>query len=285
LERPRLPEEMYFLMDPLILESLAGGTLFYPCSGPDLLVPIEVFAPYIQQFWFADRQYFVGNRPRRPVPPVLEGKQAYQLLGQPEIWRAPSVQREAWSEERQRKFPWRVPWVQSERYRCLESGKELIIHRRSGYAAAALRHQIESMSVFFYRGDSYGERGSGTFWLQGYSKKRPLLEEVLQKLVPGGLLVTDGSNCPRSRNPYVELTRFHWDQTIGEDAVTHAQSFADKQGRHFTCVGYVGERYGPTLAWHVSPPSNTTYQHTLDLRPPSTVHRHPSKEPPHENHR
>jgi len=40
------------------LESIRDSTLFYPCSGNDLLVPIELFSPYVTDFWFVDRGYF-----------------------------------------------------------------------------------------------------------------------------------------------------------------------------------------------------------------------------------
>lgn len=240
------------MIDSSLLEPLKGGILFYPCSGDDFHDPLRFFAPYIQHFWFVDKTYFGNEKPKEPLLPVLKGTSNYKLLEKPRIWNAHSVQREEWAQARQERFPWRVPWVQSERYVHIESDQEILIHRRSGYGTGALHHQIESLSVFFYRGDSSGEGGSGTLWLQGRSHRRALIGEVLQKLVPGGLVVTDGSNCPRRGNPYAEFARFHNNHSIEAEATAQVKSFFDKHGRYMTCVGYVGERYGPTLVWQVS---------------------------------
>jgi hypothetical protein len=32
--------------------------LFYPGSGNDLLVPIQLFSPFVTDFWFVDKGYF-----------------------------------------------------------------------------------------------------------------------------------------------------------------------------------------------------------------------------------
>ena len=47
----------------------------------------------------------------------------------------------------------------------------------------------KKFAVFFYRGDSQGEGGSGFYWLSN-----KYLSEVLQSIEDGGFLVTDGSN-------------------------------------------------------------------------------------------
>ncbi len=46
------------------------------------------------------------------------------------------------------------------------------------------------------------------------------------------------------------LSQFYHMKDIGEEAAKAADPF-EYQSRHFSCVGYAGERYGPTLVWRV----------------------------------
>ena len=100
--------------------------------------------------------------------------------------------------------------------------------------------------MFFHRGDTLanGEGSSGVPWLG-----REWLTKILTKLVPGGFLVTDGSNCPMD-GPKA-LSAFHADGSIGSRAVNEAKAF-EFGGRLLSCVGYTGDRYGPTLVWHAA---------------------------------
>ena len=60
---------------------------------------------------------------------------------------------------------------------------------------------------------------SGVPWLG----REWLAEESLAKLVPGGFLVTDGSNRPID-GPEA-LSGFHGNRTIGRGAVVNAKAF------------------------------------------------------------
>jgi hypothetical protein len=86
-----------------------------------------------------------------------------------------------------------------------------------------------------------GEGSSGVLWLGG-----ELFSRVLELLVPSGLVVTDGSN-PGPGGPE-SLSQFYLNRKIRDGAVLEAVQF-EYQGREFECVGYVGEKYGPTLVW------------------------------------
>ena len=80
------------------------------------------------------------------------------------------------------------------------------------------------------------------------------IREVLQKMSAGGLLVTDGSNCPKKkRNPYAKLGQLRNSDVIPDEAVTRSMGFVDPDGRVFECIGSVGMGYGPTLVWRVTP--------------------------------
>ena len=62
-------------------------------------------------------------------------------------------------------------------------------------------------------------------------------------------MVTDGSNPgPDGPKP---LSAFYHDRNIGHRAMEKAVSFGP-QGRRFTCIGYAGEKNGPTLIWQAA---------------------------------
>jgi hypothetical protein len=67
--------------------------------------------------------------------------------------------------------------------------------------------------------------------------------------VPGGLVVTDGSNC--GHNGPTHLSKFYHNHQIQDRAMKEADPFC-YHDRKFTCVVYIGEKYGPTLVWQVA---------------------------------
>ncbi len=72
---------------------LDGKSLFYPCSGSDLMTPIRLFAPHVTCFWFVDIGYFSPghqntgfcgmDRPADQVDPTLASEPDYELLDEP----------------------------------------------------------------------------------------------------------------------------------------------------------------------------------------------------------
>lgn len=235
------------------LSAIQGTSLFYPCSGNDCLVPISLFSPLVSDFWFADRAYFSpGHQDTRDFGldvaadrqiPLLSGLADYELKHK--TIRGPA----SWSCHN----PEIEPCVLSETYLHLPTGKEIRVHRRRGYGFSAFRKEIRSVGVFFYRGDSEGEGGSGNLWMNSGH-----VDEICEKLVDGGLIVTDGSQSGGHR--YRLLARFSGSRrfpernAIGEtpeNFVRKRKSFTDRLGRTFTCIGFAGYRYGPTLVWQV----------------------------------
>jgi hypothetical protein len=139
--------------------------------------------------------------------------------------------------------------IRTESYLHRESNHQIRIHRHRRRGPTAMR-EIGRLGVFFYRGCS--TEGSSTFWLT--SKKYGgigQIDEVLDRLIDGGLVVTDGSMCEGTGNPYRELCRFFGNREPGFNAVEQAETFQDDEDRTFRCVGYAGEKYGPTLVWQV----------------------------------
>jgi hypothetical protein len=231
-----------------------GGnkTLFYPSSGDDWLVPIRLFAPDITDFWFVDKRYFIAGvtAPATKRPPALATHPDYQFIDKtvvgPPSW--PSSRKEI------------EPCILTEAYVHRPSGQVIRLHWRRGYGFSALRRQCElaTLAVFFYRGDSLGEGGSGNLWLAPDH-----LAEILAKPIPGGLIVTDGSNPGRNNQEYAPLYALrHYSAAdclargiaadqIGATLTHWAQPFRNRAGQSFTCVGFAGFRYGPTLIWRV----------------------------------
>lgn len=239
------------------LKPLQHLPLFYPCSGNDLAAPIKTFAPYIKEFWFADVNYFrYGNY--KDVRPVLAASKTYELTNV--TFPSAKIEEIDWKDDRHyEKCP---PVIRRETYLHRVTGEPITVNRHKRTGPSALRTEISALGVFYYRGDS-DEGGSATHWLtirrwnnlrsrRRTLRKGALIFEVLDKLVDGGLLVTDGSMCKGFNNPYKELQRFHSNCDIGSQAVEEVQPFTDPMGRTFRCIGYAGECYGPTLIWQVS---------------------------------
>lgn len=237
-----------------VLPYIENTALFYPCSGNDLVVPIQLFAPSVTDFWFVDHGYFSSDhhdtkdygfdKPADKQKPLLEADSNYRLIGKPTIAGPPNWD----SNDRDIE-----PCVLTETYLHIASERCFRIHRRRGYGFSALRKEITSLGVFFYRGDSEGEGGSGNLWLASDH-----ISDVLKKLVDGGLIVTDGSQHGRTHaknyaKEYEELWKYRkCSMDVKEiKKIIESARFTDEEGRTFTCVGYAGHRYGPTLIWQV----------------------------------
>lgn len=245
------------------LEQVKNSALFYPCSGSDLFIPIEIFSPYVTDFWFVDRGYFCPGYPHTShfgldVPadqhlPLLDGDNRYELISKkiegPPTW--------------DRGFYFIDPCTLTETYKHLETGREIRIHKRRDYGFSALddywffaldkESKIKKIGVFFYRCDSSGDGGSGDLWLATSH-----IDDICHKMIDGGLIVTDGSNAPQQHQErlHKELFRIQSyksdsEPNTPEDFINFCQSFKDYIGRKFSCVGYAGMRCGPTMIWQV----------------------------------
>ena len=198
-----------------ILKQLDGTTLFYPCSDKDLKTPVSLFSPYIRDFWFVDKEYFLHNAASKEQP-ALHDSQTYELLDIEITGRETADSEQKGNPEvGKRRAEWVEPCVRTERYVHKDTGRIISIHRRRGYGLAGLQKEIKTgaLGVFFYRGDSDDPdtKGSRQLWLtlqRGKITHKRHIYEVLDKLVNGGLIVTDGSNCAERENPYAELGRF-----------------------------------------------------------------------------
>ena len=146
------------------------------------------------------------------VKPVLEMSKAYELTGV--TFRLANIEESVWKDDKN--YQTCPPIVRSETYLHTATGETITVHRHRRTGPSALRTEIDTLGIFYYRGDS-DEGGSATHWLtihgwnyrptrQRARRSVPLIFEVLDKLTDGGLLVTDGSMCKGFNNPYIELS-------------------------------------------------------------------------------
>jgi hypothetical protein len=233
-------------IDDAAIALLPPGALFYPCSGPDIESAVSLFRRRVSEFWFVDPKYNSSWLPDLSGF-VIESESTSNHSGTT-IWSQTSFEVRVYTRE----------------CRSLDDGSLLRVNFCEGRGYNALRVLIAApqvpLSVFYYRGDSPGESGSGFYWL-----RKPRLRNLLRVLQPNGLIVTDGSNADR------RFRRFHTKNSDsctqrpmpGPEAQERAKPFA-YHGREFKCIGYTTPRYGPTLVWQVTPLANraTTPDHT-----------------------
>lgn len=243
------------------LESLGSRTLYYPCAGEDVATPLTMFAPYVNQFWFVDIDYFNRHHPADQVP---------KLVSHPD-WKLEDVHIQgpvsACMESRKdhstgRSYNWLEPCTRTEVYSF--QGETIHIHRRRGFGyqslfgPSTLPTDIGKLGVFFYRRDSF-EGGTRQTWMSprkccvGGGKRTRILQDVLGKFADPALLVTDGSNQLRvGSTVYRTLSMFSQKGRPSLDRIRQGIGFDDPEGRHFQCVGHAGMGYGPTLAWQIT---------------------------------
>ena len=137
-----------------------------------------------------------------------------------------------------------------EQYRQNDSGDSFEIVRRRGFGHFALNEQgPRTISVFVHRGDSPGEGGSNQrFFSNGLKRFEPLSrtrDRLFARLMDRAIVVSDGSLVDRRF-----LRRFHNDPIKCEDAFAHHFGRTYNWcGFQWEVIGWVGERYGPTLVW------------------------------------
>lgn len=219
-----------------------GASLFYPCCGRDVRLPLALFQAHVDVFWFVDLEQLPG--PERGVtdamrcdwllPPGGYRRREVQVTGT-----LSSVLGTRPDPATGRVRRWLEPCLRTERYERPD-GSMLTLHRKRGFGPPTLE-QVGELAVFFYRGDSMGEGGSGIRWFAWYGPA------ILARLTRPGLVVTDGSNTWHHRRSKP------WQQLVlpPEAAAGQVPPAFTLHRRQFTCLGDVGLRHGPTFAWRV----------------------------------
>ena len=248
--------EKDYLLDQQYFDAIQDSCLFYPTSGADFDVPIHTFVPYVTDFHFVDVAYFAENHQdsRFNGQHIPADKQKPLLIDHPDFeFKNSNI-------DGPPNWNWRNKEIEActltETYLHKASDKIINIHRRRGYGFYALRNVMKEIGVFFYRGDSPGEGGSGNLWFNDEH-----MDELCDKLIDGALLVVDGSDGSMykrgSHNTYYEFgkhTRIYKSGTKAPDVFGTYSTFYDQKGRKFTCVGYVDKdrKYNPTMIWQLT---------------------------------
>ena len=141
--------------------NIPWGRFFYPCSASDTHDSLSIFQKNVSEFHFSD-----------PFHPIR--RSSHKLLT---------------NEKNEICIPFIGKILNDPGSSCeLEiSSSKVISHQKDGLLT--LLEDLEDISIFYYRGDSGGEGGSGQFWMGSV-----LFDLVLSRILPGGLICTDGSN-------------------------------------------------------------------------------------------
>jgi len=241
------------------------GIFFYPCCGNDTYEPLRLFIDKILEFHFVDNELL-------PKLPNLElgiddvkdqtynerSVRATQTIPKEIITKAKetTAENEVSIEilEKLDKLYLKPTGFRNEITRTYE--QEWTYTLRKDRNIKVYRHiqdglitfmGLDNIAVFFLRGDSEGEGGSGQRWFQP-----EIFDLILDKLVNGGILVTDGS----SNDPKTYLTvpwRPLWQNKDyrRNDNPKRPDDFYYK-GRFFKCIEKCGHRYGPVYIWKVT---------------------------------
>lgn len=243
------------------------GTLFYPCCGNDTGDPIKLFYDSISEFYFVDR-IVVPELPKLGIE--VKGYQEECTYRGRNHKNRTSFLPIGLVSEAYAKDPYedkidnydvdvlmqkgivfagynRTPGKIYEQIWNLQNiGKSITIKRHIQDGLAAFI-SLGEISIFFLRRDSSGEGGSGQFWFQ-----EKIFNLILDKLLDGGLIVTDGSGY---RFDFYETVKWRnlWCNRVRQKQLNNEKpnDFLYRE-RQFHCLEKVGEGYGPVYIWQVS---------------------------------
>ena len=253
-EKAVLPD---FDIDLVGKNSLASKVLFYPCAGNDIFDAISYFYPIIDTFFFCDTNRYNVNY--KKIKEILLNFDLTKSIEE-YIWRKNTNERPKSRQVVDARDRIAEPSLYTRREARLtqiwkneKEKREIKIIRvvGDGYKVLTNEEVLKQIGIFFYRGDSDGEGGSGVRWLEitmdrdyCYSESGKHFEIVLQRIVSKGLIVVDGSNCGES---YKFLKQYHNSRDLSFSMVDNVT----KDGNTFRCLGKISPRYGPTLVWEI----------------------------------
>lgn len=231
-----------------IARSLVGKGFYYPCAGSDWYEPLSLFLPWIDDYLFSDIDYQFNPPKCIPLDPKLF------VLTDTSIDGPPHCHIESRVDGAGKRYKDVEPATLVERYLETSSQRVISVRRRRGFGQYALAEIPDgSLGVFFHRGDSLGEGGSGVKFLGNEQARHEplgnLFKKLTRKLAFPALIVTDGTNTkvPRLRDilkmkempggfPDRDQEQFFWG------------------GLTWTYVAQIGpSRHGPTFVWCVEP--------------------------------
>jgi len=178
------------------------GVLFYPCAGYDSLEPIELFGSLVDNMVFADIRDVKLPHPNCDMIFYHNVKsRVYKEKSQGEIHRGIIEEVHINLENRNLDISRSLNnyfSINLGSIRTVNRSKKIewFLEDKSKIKLTTIKNDgflslltLNDISVFFYRGDSPGEGGSGQWWFS------PQLFKILtSKLVNGAIIVTDGNN-------------------------------------------------------------------------------------------
>jgi hypothetical protein len=187
------------------------------------------------------------------MEPVYKGAADYQLVSRT-IVGDPTIAIEYRRDEFGRGYRYLPPSTLREVYQRTNHTRCVTINRRRGFSQYALVNEFSdhAIGVFMHRGDSPGEAGSNVYFLANKNSRHEpcgrLFDKLSRKLDDRVLIITDGSNTGLKR-----LKAFHRQDIAGPAAYSVAAKLGFVYGGFsWQCVGYMSNRYGPTLIWGLS---------------------------------
>lgn len=232
---------------PEWLAAIRDTIFLYPAADLDHSEAIAVFQAHVETFWFCDINYPAGLE----LAPAIRESHQVRLVDQKKVGPV-SASIERRTDARGREYRFLPPSKLIETYNRVDDGHLTVIRRR-GFGQIALSAEFEdrSIGVFMHRGDSRGEGGSNAFFLANkekcYEPCSNLYDKLSRRLADRALVISDGSNTSLK-----VLSRFYRAEMEGSDAYRYHQengtnfTFGEFQ---WTCVGWLGKGYGPTLVW------------------------------------
>ncbi len=232
----------------------------YPCCADDTEAPILQFIDKVKAFHFADTRSIQLPRPECGTKIVrTNGKihlpktqrnnhGAHSLpkdvirdaLKYPKEVRNASVKPRNLSDD---VGSLHVPISTERNVWEMADGSERILYRHQGDAYLVFS-DLQDIAVFYQRSNS--DEGSSLYWF-GPSLFRMLLD----KLVDGGLIVTDGSMFhPEHMNVPWGLLRKHF-LARNHEELELPPSF-EYRARRFKCLGKIDNGHGPVYGWQVN---------------------------------
>lgn len=250
--------------------SIPNGPLFYPCVGDDTFEPIKLFIDSMSEFHFVDSR-LIPRLPRleakvkgfcekdnsnRRLPRMYENNMFPREL----ITSAIAFQPYDDTIDIQKMYNLKLSGIKlagyhnqvgkihKQEWRLTKDNKkiEIYAHQQDGLATFT---SLDRIAVFFLRRDSEGEGGSQQRWFQ-----KKLFEMILDKLMSGGLIVTDGSGSDPSiydNAPWKPLWVSRHTRTQSESVSSNPDGF-EYYNRKFKCLGQCGTGYGPVYVWQVT---------------------------------
>lgn len=232
------------------------GSLFYPCAGNDIEDPIRQFHSGVKKFYFVD----IDNRFLRRFESILHSRSdSASFPGRKFLVEECPAKVLRFSGDTflpEDVLPASKPFEEekvSHQHWISRASKEafdVYYHQQDGLTVLS---RLKSIAVFYLRGDSDGEGGSRQRWFQ-----EPTFSYLLDKLVDGGLIVTDGSS--RDRGDNTSVWKEFWGGTTrninNRREVTSIPDDFDYKNRQFKCLGQAGWRYGPVFVWQVHNKNN-----------------------------